>query len=243
MMALLRFPKLLVLLLWVVASVTLYGFSCAVTGAFSRRLSQIIGSAWSRHLLWLSGIRVAVKGRERLDRNACYVFFSNHQSALDIPVLYAAIHNPLVFIAKKELFWIPVMGWGMHGMGHVVLDRSNPRKARNALSLAVTRLRKDNLSLVLFPEGTRSPDGSLQDFKQGSFALALESGVKIVPVTIEKANERLPKKSMAIRPGVVSVTIGELIDPTGLDKGALMARVRTEIQKALENKNSGNSES
>jgi 1-acyl-sn-glycerol-3-phosphate acyltransferase len=204
-----------------------------VTGIFSKTLAQIIGSAWNRHLLWLARITVCVKGREKLKSKTCYVFFSNHQSALDIPILYAAIRYPLVFIAKKELFRIPIMGWGMKGMGHIVLDRSNPRKARGALNLAVKRLKKSSLSLVLFPEGTRSVDGILGDFKQGSFALALEAGVSVVPVTIEKANKLLPKKGILIRSGTVSVTIGDPIDPKGMDKGALSAMVRSEIEKVI----------
>ena len=223
----------LFLIVWIVVSVTVYGFCCIVTGIFSKTIAQIIGSAWNRHLLWLARITIRVKGRENLRSKTCYVFFSNHQSALDIPILYAAIRVPLVFIAKKELFWIPIMGWGMKGMGHIVLDRSNPRKARGALNVAVRRLKKSSLSLVLFPEGTRSVDGKLGDFKQGSFALALEAGVSVVPVAIEKANDLLPKKGILIRSGAVIVTIGAPIDPRGMDKGELCAKVRSEIEKVI----------
>jgi 1-acyl-sn-glycerol-3-phosphate acyltransferase len=226
-------PRLLFLLVWVVMSASIYGACCAVTGMFSRKLSQIIGSAWNRHLLWLAGVKVIVSGGERLEPRACYVFFSNHQSALDIPILYTALSHPLVFIAKKELFWIPIMGWGMHGMGHIVLDRSSARKARNALAIAVKRLQKNNLSLVLFPEGTRSADGKLGDFKQGSFTLSIEAGVPLVPVTIEKANERLPKKELLIRSGTVYVTIGNPINPSGKEKGELSAMVRAEIEHVI----------
>lgn len=223
----------LVLIIWIIVSVITYGFCCIVTGIFSKMLAQIIGSAWNRHLLWLAGITIRVIGREKLKSNTCYVFFSNHQSALDIPILYAAIRYPLVFIAKKELFWIPIMGWGMKAMGHIVLDRSSPRKARGALNLAVRRLKKSRLSLVLFPEGTRSADGKLGDFKQGSFALALEAGVSVVPVVIEKANERLPKKGVMIKSGTVFVTIGDPIDAKGMEKGELCAKVRSEIEKVI----------
>jgi 1-acyl-sn-glycerol-3-phosphate acyltransferase len=212
------------LFIWVVLSVIIYGFCCIVTGMFSKTLAQIIGSAWNRHLLWLAGITIRVNGREKLKSNTCYVFFSNHQSALDIPILYTAIHYPLVFIAKKELFRIPIMGWGMKAMGHIVLDRSCPRKARDALNLAVRRLKKSCLSLVLFPEGTRSVDGTLGDFKQGSFSL---------PVVIEKANERLPKKGIMVQSGTVFVTIGDPIDAKGMEKGELCAKVRSEIEKVI----------
>jgi 1-acyl-sn-glycerol-3-phosphate acyltransferase len=220
-------------LIWVIVSAIAYGFCCFITGIFSKTLAQIIGSAWNRHLLRLARITIQVKGRERLKSKTCYVFFSNHSSALDIPILYTAINIPIVFIAKKELFWIPIMGWGMKGMGHIVLDRSNPRKARVALNLAVRRLKKSNFSLVLFPEGTRSVDGKLGEFKQGSFALALEARVSVVPVAIQKANELLPKKAIMVRSGTVFVTIGDPIDPKGMDKSELCARVRSEIEKVI----------
>jgi 1-acyl-sn-glycerol-3-phosphate acyltransferase len=233
MMIIPRILHCLFLLVWVLVSVITYGLCCIAAGIFSKTLAQVICGAWNRHLLWLARIAIRVSGREKLKSHACYVFFSNHQSALDIPILFAAIRRPLVFIAKKELFMIPIMGWGMKSMGHIVLDRSNPRKARAALSLAVKWLKEHTMSLVLFPEGTRSIDGKLGDFKQGSFALALEAGVPVVPVTIEKANERLPKKSILVRPGTVFVTIGDPIDPQGADKAELCAKVRSEIEKAV----------
>ncbi|MBN1129733.1 MAG: 1-acyl-sn-glycerol-3-phosphate acyltransferase [Chitinispirillaceae bacterium] len=228
-----RLLHMLFLMVWVVVSVTSYGFCCAIAGMFSKKIAQGIGRVWNRHLLFLARIRVEVHGSEKLADDTCYVFFANHQSALDIPVLFTGLRQPLVFIAKKELFWIPLMGWGMHGMGHIVLDRSNPRKARDALTKAVKRLHRHRFSLTLFPEGTRSMDGALADFKQGSFALALEAGVPVVPVAIEKTNECLRKKSMVIRPGTVYLTVCDPIVPQGMEKSQLAAKVRAEIQNVL----------
>ncbi|MBN2038290.1 MAG: 1-acyl-sn-glycerol-3-phosphate acyltransferase [Chitinispirillaceae bacterium] len=228
-----RIPHSLFLLLWLVFSVILYGSICSVAGLFSRRIAQFIGRLWSRHLLFFAGIRVGVQGVEKLAGGECYVFFANHQSALDIPILYAGIAHPLVFIAKRELFWIPIMGFGMHGMGHIPLDRSNPRKARAALSHAVKRLRKNRLSFVMFPEGTRSYDGTLGNFKQGSFTLALEACVRIVPVAIKKANERLQKKSLVVRPGPVELVVCDPVDPQGMEKGDLMQTVRSAIERVM----------
>jgi 1-acyl-sn-glycerol-3-phosphate acyltransferase len=241
LMSAMRLLHMFFLIAWVIVTVTTYGVCCAFAGLFSKRIAQGIGTAWNRHLLFIARIKVEVHGREKLADETCYIFFSNHQSALDIPILYAGLRTPLVFIAKKELFWIPLMGWGMHGMGHIVMDRSSARKARKALTLAVARLKRHHLSLALFPEGTRSFDGSLGVFKQGSFTLALEAGVQVVPVVIEKANERLRKKSIMIHPGKVKLTIGDPIKPEGMDKSQLMAKVQAEIQKVLQRPNKGRS--
>jgi 1-acyl-sn-glycerol-3-phosphate acyltransferase len=217
------------LLLWLLASTVAYGTACMATGLFARRLSQYIARAWCRHLLFMLGIRVIVKGGEKLARGEPYVFFANHQSALDIPVLYSGLARPLCFIAKKELFMIPFFGWAMAAIGHISIDRSSARKARGSLSSGVGRLKKNSFSLMLFPEGTRSTDGTLGEFKQGSFSLALDAGVPVVPVALRKASERLPKKSLLVNPGPVYMDIGDPIVPAGMEKGELADRVREAI--------------
>ena len=222
------------LLLWFLVSTVAYSSACIVTGIFSRKLAQNIARAWCRHLLYLLGVRVNVSGGEKLQRGSCYVFFANHQSALDIPVLYSGLSYPICFIAKKELFRIPFFGWGMAAVGHVSIDRSSPRKALESLARGIERLKKSNSSLILFPEGTRSMDGTLGEFKQGSFSLALDAGVTVVPVVLRKANERLPKKSLLIRPGEVYLDICDPIVPAGMEKSELAGRVREEIAKIVE---------
>lgn len=217
------------LMLWLLVSTVVYGIGCMAGGIFSRRIAQNIGRAWSRHLLYMLGVRVNVKGAEKLAAGKSYVFFVNHQSALDIPVLYSGLSCPLCFIAKKELFMIPFFGWGMAAIGHVSIDRSNPRKARESLALGVEYLKKHSFSLVLFPEGTRSKDGTIGEFKQGSFTLALEAGVTVVPVALRKVNERLPKKSLLVRPGEVYLDICDPFVPVGMEKSELAGRVREEI--------------
>jgi 1-acyl-sn-glycerol-3-phosphate acyltransferase len=220
-------------LLWLLASTVAYGSGCMVTGLFSQRLSQAIGGAWCRHLLVMLGVRVVVTGAEKLARGERYVFFANHQSALDIPVLYTGLSRALCFIAKKELFLIPFFGWGMAAMGHVSIDRSSPRRARESLARGVERLVNQNFSLILFPEGTRSVDGMLGEFRKGSFSLALEAGVAVVPVALRKANERLPKKSLLIRPGTVLLDICDPIMPEGMGKVGLAGTVREKIEKIV----------
>ncbi|MBN2188873.1 MAG: 1-acyl-sn-glycerol-3-phosphate acyltransferase, partial [Chitinispirillaceae bacterium] len=182
-----------------------------------------------RQLLFMLGVRVMVNGGEKLAHGEPYVFFANHQSALDIPVLYAGLARPLCFIAKKELFMIPFFGWAMAAVGHVSIDRSSARKARESLASGVGRLKKNAFSLILFPEGTRSADGTLGAFKQGSFSLALDAGVTVVPVAVRGSCDRLPKKSLLVNQGDVYVDICDPIFPAGIEKGTLAVRVRKAI--------------
>ncbi len=213
---------------------TVFSCGCIVTGIFSKHVSQVVCRTWARLVVRFLGVRLRVCGREKIAPGERYVFFSNHQSSLDIPVLFAGLGHPVCFIAKKELFLIPIFGWGMAVMGHVRIDRANARKARESLTRGVRFLKRYRLSLVLFPEGTRSATGALGEFRQGSFALAREAGVAVVPVVIRKANERLPKKSLLVKPGEVYLDICDPIDMAGMEKSELAARVRKEIENVLE---------
>lgn len=208
---LIRIP---IFLLWVIFSTVVYSSGCILFVLFAPSISRYIGRLWVVHLLWMGGVKIVVEGLEKLDISKRYVFISNHQSALDIPVIIAGLKHYVSFIAKKELFMIPFFGWSISAMGHICIDRSNPRKARSSLDKAVEHLKKLNTSLILFPEGTRSLDGQLGEFKQGSFALALQAGVQMVPLTIKDAMLRLPKKSLRINPGIIYLQIGDPIDVT-----------------------------
>lgn len=201
-----------VFVLWVVITTVLYSFGCVIFVLFAPRIARFIGKMWTKQLLWIGGLKIVVEGEDKLDPHKRYVFVANHQSALDIPVIMAGLKHYVSFIAKKELFMIPFFGWGISAMGHIRIDRSNPRKAKLSLDKAVHQLQKNNCSLILFPEGTRSPDGKVMEFKQGSFALALQAGVQVVPLSIRDAMIRLPKKSMKIDPGTIYLHVGDPID-------------------------------
>ena len=225
-------------ILWAVFSGLVYGGTAFIAGIFSRRLGQSVARLWARHLLFMAGVTLTVKGMTGIDRKAGYVFVANHQSHFDIPVLFAGIGMALSFIAKKELFSIPIFGWGMASIGCIGIDRKNPRKARASITKAVNLLKKDNLSLVLFPEGTRSLSGKVGEFKRGSFTLALEAGVPVVPVAICGTGEIHRKGSHEIRPGAVTIIIGRPIpaeEVQKLGKEELSATIRkiivTEVGK------------
>ena len=161
---------------------------------------------WSNNLLKLSGCDVEVIGEENVPKDRNVLFVSNHQSNFDIPVLVKYIEKPKGFIAKKELARIPVLKGWMKAMNCVLMDRDNPRDSIRAIKEGVSVL-KAGYSLVLYPEGTRSKDGSLGEFKAGGFRLATKSKVDIVPVTIDGTKDIMQRDSIIIKPAKVKVTI------------------------------------
>lgn len=197
---------------WGIFSVIFFGFLTLVFAPVGMGISRRFEQWWVYALLGVSGIRVEVEGFEKLDPKKRYVFIANHQSHIDIPVLFRGLRQHVSFIAKKELFRIPVFGWGMYVLGHVWIDRGNPRKALKSIEIAVNRLKKDNISLALFPEGTRSKDGSLGKFKQGSFALVQRAGVEVVPLVIQNTAKLFPKHSLTLYSGTAHLTICDPID-------------------------------
>lgn len=215
---------------FVLASVTMFMRCISRGAAFG------VGRVWSWLWLGMFGVRVSVHGLEKLERGKRYVFVSNHQSASDIPLLYGCLPFRISFISKKELMQIPIFGWGTAAAGHIAIDRSNARKARKTIAAALEKLRRGNASLVIFPEGTRSADGIVREFKTGSFRLAIDAGVEVVPLAIRNTRHVQRKGSWVIHPGPVSLSIGDPISVDGLlrnDKAALAQMVRTRVVAML----------
>lgn len=165
------------------------GFPAILTGHILRRFFGVedfifpFGKLGCRIYVWSAGARAHVTGLERLDRNQAYVFIANHQSNLDPPLLFAYLEHNVGAIAKMELFRIPILKQGFP-LAHVVpIDRSNREKAIESTRLGAAELRRGH-SLMAFPEGTRTVDGRVKDFKKGVFYMAIEAGVPIVPVVI-----------------------------------------------------------
>lgn len=218
--------------LWAVVSVVAYGTVTLCIAPFSNSAARFVAHLWCVHLMALCGIRVKTEGMEKLDKKERYVFIANHQSFFDIPVLYAGLPFFLSFIAKKELFFIPFFGWGIAAIGHIWIDRDNARKARASITRAISKLRRQGFSLLLFPEGTRSITGEVGEFRRGSFTLALEAGVPVVPVSICGTRDILPKKSNFFRPGTATLVIGDPVLPAALanlDKTKLSEMMRERI--------------
>jgi 1-acyl-sn-glycerol-3-phosphate acyltransferase len=193
--------------------------------------------AWAPFLVWISGSKMTVTGREHVDPKRPTVYVSNHQSTLDIPVVFCALDVNFRFVAKSQLRWVPLLGWYLWAGGHIFVDRGNRRSAIASLRAAAQRIRAGT-SILMYPEGTRSPDGRILPFKKGPFALALEAGVSVCPITIEGTDKVMPKNRWAITPGQIKVKIGAPIDAAAYaDRGrdALMRDVRdVVINQSLE---------
>jgi len=190
---------------------------------------------WARCILATSGVRVRVAGRERLPDGVPFVYVTNHQSHFDVLALIHALPGQYRVVAKKELFSIPVFGWALWLAGFIRIDRSNREQAVASLELAAMKIRAGT-SVVVFAEGTRSPDGSLQPLKKGAFVMAINAGCPIVPVSISGSRAVLSRDSLDIRRGSIDVVIGDPI-PTSRHtlerKDLLMQEVRRAIESGF----------
>jgi 1-acyl-sn-glycerol-3-phosphate acyltransferase len=194
--------------------------------------------AWSWLILKTTGVVVAVEGLERVTPGRTYVFVSNHQSIYDIPVIFASLPFQLRIIAKESLARFPVLGWHLRRGGHLFVDRRRPDHAR--ILRRWRRLVADGLSLIIFAEGTRSWDGHVQSFKGGSFLLALEAGLPIVPLAVIGTRQVMPKGRLRTEPAHVRLIVHDPIaiaaeeHPTPREAKALADRVQAVVAGTVE---------
>jgi 1-acyl-sn-glycerol-3-phosphate acyltransferase len=192
------------------------------------RLQHWCASTWSRMIARTARLDVRVRGAGHLRAGDSYVFLSTHQSWMDIPVMLGYLPSQLRIAAKREVFRVPFLGWHMRRSGQIPINRGSTAESVEALRRAA-RLLGGGVSAFLFPEGTRTRDGSLQPFKKGGFWLALESGLPVVPVTIVGTRRAMPRGSMILRAGPVHMHLDPPVPTAGLDEAdlpALMQRVR-----------------
>lgn len=192
------------------------------------KIFRWVTKSYSMILLPVFGVAVETRGVSRVDRNAPYVFMSNHASHVDSLALAVSIPHPLHWVFKKELSKIPIFGWVLLSLGQIMVDRRNAAQSRTALLNAASALTGNN-SVLIYAEGTRSKDGKLQPLKKGGFHIALQSGLPIVPVRVSGSHDIVPPGSLQVRPGRVVVELFEPIPTKGMtdaDVPELMARVR-----------------
>jgi len=218
-----------------VAITAFFSFWAIVFSFFSNAENNVhkVANLWGKILLKICSTKVQLIGRENILRGKPQVFMANHQSDFDILITLAYVPGQFRWIAKKELFAIPVFGRAMRGAGYIEIDRQNHDKALQSLDLAALRIREGK-SVMTFPEGTRSRNGEIKPFKQGTFYLAIQSGVPIVPISIIGSGEIMPKRSLKIRPGKIKLVIDQPIstkDYTLENRQELIDRVRQVIIK------------
>jgi 1-acyl-sn-glycerol-3-phosphate acyltransferase len=182
------------------------------TGDFGHRCAR----AWAWLILKTTGVRVTVKGLERLDMSQSYVLVSNHQSIYDIPILFASLPMQLRIVAKASLGTFPFLGWHLRRTGHLLVDRTNPGPG---IVKKMARLISGARSLIVFPEGTRSTDGSVARFKGGTFLVAIDAGLPVVPVSIEGSRHVMLKGRLMTCPGDVTITVHDPIPTKGVGRG------------------------
>jgi 1-acyl-sn-glycerol-3-phosphate acyltransferase len=186
---------------------------------------------WARVILRATGVSLSVEGAERVGPETPCIYFANHESLYDIFVLLSALPGRIRFLAKKSLFYLPVLGWSMAAAGFVAIDRTDRRKAAAAMERAAERLR-GGLSLIVFPEQTRTRTGELLPFKKGGVVLALRTGLPIVPVGIAGTFPIAQKGAFSLRPGPAAVAIGSPIPVAGrtvADRSAILDESRQAV--------------
>jgi 1-acyl-sn-glycerol-3-phosphate acyltransferase len=215
------------------------GMSCMTAALFripDRHGSpyDVLPRAWARFMLATTGVRVVVHNAELAAEGTPHIFVANHMSWYDIPVL-ASFLPRAKFVAKAELFRIPVMGGAMRAVGMVPIQRQNRKAAFGAYEDAANRIREGN-SVIVFPEGTRGDEYPLRQFKKGPFVLAIDAGAPVVPVLIYGAREVIRRGSMLVHPRTVHVHLLEPVSVDGLDyddRDMLAEKVRSSIAEAL----------
>jgi len=200
------------------------------------RKQVAIARFWSKVLLKIAGVKMTLEGVEKIDRNRGYVFVSNHVSYMDTPVVLAHIPVQFRFLAKKGLFRVPFLGYHLTRAGHLPVPRDNPRDAVKTMSEAGRIIRERGISVLIFPEGGRSLEG-LKPFKEGAAYIAIKAGVPIVPVALLGTLEVLPMHSLNVRPGHVTLRVGDPIPTADLklqDRAMLTQQLHDRVAELLQ---------
>lgn len=213
----------------VLGAVSLLSSLVSGTGRFAHRCAQW----WSRVILLSSGIRVERRGAALPPPDASCVFVANHASFYDIPILFTTVPRQLRILAKAGLGRVPFIGWHLLRSGHLLVDRtsSGPATFRR-----MKRMVRHGASLIVFPEGGRTEDGRVMPFKRGGFLLAIQSGLPVVPVSLDGSRAVMPRGRLMVCPAIVRVTVHDPIPTAGLtrdDARALADRVRDIIAREL----------
>lgn len=189
---------------------------------------------WAKLFCILSFVRVTVKGRENISKGTSYVFVANHQSAYDIFAIYGYLGHNFKWMMKKALERIPLVGYSCRRAGHIYVDNRTPAAIRQTMADAERQL-AGGMSVVVFPEGSRTLDGKVHAFRRGAYTLAVEFGLPVVPLTIDGAYKVMPRTALLPRPGHITLTIHRPIEAPsdGHEMKSLIETSRQAILSAL----------
>ena len=176
-------------------------------GVFWRWLTPLQLRFWARGALWIQGVRVEYEGREHLEGAAKRVVLFNHSSGLDAMLIPTVYPEGGVSVIKREVLWIPIVGLALYLMGFLMVARGRGGKSKGILERAAKRMDRERITVFIAPEGTRTADGSLQEFKRGAFHLALASGAPVIPLVVKNGYSLYPRHRRVARPGTVKVCI------------------------------------
>ena len=224
---------LIVTIFWTI----LFGVAVILFSPFDYKIGRILGfivKYWAKTIFKTMNINVRVIGLDKLDRNADYIFAPNHASSLDIPLILGFLPFWIVPISKIELKWIPFLGWAMQAAGHVFVDRRDHEKAMLSIAKIKNSLLKNPRSILIFPEGSRTNDGKVNQFKTGGLSIGISTKISIVPVAIEGTFESLSKHSKKFINKLLIINIGSPVDTRKYsidDRKDLAIFVNSEVKK------------
>jgi 1-acyl-sn-glycerol-3-phosphate acyltransferase len=201
--------------------------------------SHVIARVWGKIQLRMTGTQVTITGLENIDPRQSYILTSNHQSVFDIFAFLGYLPIQFRWIAKAELFHLPFLGWAMTRIGYIPIERESPKKAYRSMLRAAEKV-KTGTSILIFPEGTRSPNGKLQPFKKGVFLIALKSQAPILPIAIRGTSRIMVKGDWRAYPGNVEIIVDRPLETAGLaseKEDTLSQKVRGILMSHLQEKN------
>lgn len=227
--------------IWVVIAVVLVTIPCATAvivltlfSSSARAIDWVI-RLWARALVAAAGIDLHIENSEALDPKQRYILVANHYSYFDIPCIFAAVPQPIRFMAKASLFKIPIFGWSISRAGFIPIDRKNRRTAVKSFDLAVERIRRGN-TIVIFPEEGRSRNREMRPFQRGAFLLAIKSELPMVPIAVDGTYDVFRVGAKSVTPGRVTIKVGAPITTVGStlkDKERLATESRAQIEQLL----------
>lgn len=230
--------KVLWLFFWAILATVILFLPITIAAFLSRtgNMAFNISKLWAHLMVFVTGARIHIRNKEKIDPSKSYVIISNHQSLFDILALVITLGIQFRWIIKIELLKIPLFGYALYASRNIFIDRSNRQKAIESINKGVDRLPK-GVSVMFFGEGTRSPDGEVKAFKKGGFNLAIARGIPILPITVNGSRKVLPKKAMVFKPGQIEVVVADPIETENYSEADLEALIERTRNAVISNLN------